>query len=122
MMIVALAGGVGAGLRFLTDRMLAPVLARFVRVVSATVVINVVGSFVLGLVVGLAPVLGSASVIVGTGLCGGFTTFSTASVEAASLVERGYYRVALSRVTVMCVASVAAAWCGWLFAVSVVTP
>lgn len=86
---LALAGGLGAVTRFVTDA----VVARHnpFRVPLGTIVINVTGSFLLGLLTGLF-VLSSADsgggvvkAVVGTGFCGGYTTFSTASVEAARL-------------------------------------
>ena len=85
---VALAGGVGAVARFVLDG-----LVRF-RVASfpvGTVLINVTGSFVLGLVTGLTlahVVPEELRLVVGTGFCGGYTTFSTASFETVRLVEQ----------------------------------
>jgi CrcB protein len=55
-------------------------------------VINVTGSFILGLVVGLAQYHGLGRVpvtVIGTGFCGAFTTFSTFSYESIRLLERG---------------------------------
>jgi CrcB protein len=57
-------------------------------------VINVSGSFVLGLVTGLALHHGlpaQAVSLLGTGICGGYTTFSTFSVETVRLAEDGSY-------------------------------
>lgn len=85
--LVALAGGLGAVARFLMDALVAR--RNPFRFPLGTIVINTVGSFVLGLVSGLvvhAAGTDAAMVsVVGTGFCGGFTTFSTASVEAARL-------------------------------------
>jgi CrcB protein len=57
-----------------------------------TFVINVVGSFVLGLVTGLAAHHGLpqvATTLVGIGVCGGFTTWSTYCWETLALAETG---------------------------------
>jgi CrcB protein len=57
-----------------------------------TLVINVSGSFLLGLLAGLALFHGfpaTARVILGTGLCGAYTTFSTFTYETVRLVEEG---------------------------------
>lgn len=82
---VALAGGVGAALRYLVDNALpARVRARFPW---GTAVVNLTGSFALGVVTGLVA-SGMPQVwatVVGTGLLGGYTTFSTASVETLRL-------------------------------------
>ena len=76
--LVAAGGGAGAVCRFLLDRRLAQ---RQWRTMQRLLLINVVGSAVLGIVVGLAtqPWL----LLLGTGVCGGFTTFSTVMVELA---------------------------------------
>lgn len=83
---LALAGGLGAVCRFLLDAL---VRRRWdAPIPVATLLINVLGSFALGVLVGwLGEVAGAADVrtIVGTGFLGGFTTFSTAAVEVALL-------------------------------------
>lgn len=75
---VAAAGGLGAALRHLVDG-LVPARA---RLPWALLVINATGSFGLGLLVSLTA--DSAwHAVVGTGLLGGYTTFSSASLDAA---------------------------------------
>ena len=86
---VALAGGLGAVARFGLDGLVRMrVSASFPL---GTVVVNVTGSFVLGLVTGLTlahAVPEELRLVVGTGFCGGYTTFSTASFETVRLVAR----------------------------------
>ena len=90
--LVAVAGGVGAALRFAID-MSIPTNIRE-RFPWGTWVINVSGSFALGLVAGpLAAVVWGPVVTVG--LLGGYTTFSTASLEAVSLFEDGRWLTGL---------------------------
>lgn len=83
---LALAGGLGAVCRFLLDAL---VRRRWdAPIPVATLLINVLGSFSLGVLVGwVGDVAGAADLrtIVGTGFLGGFTTFSTAAVEVALL-------------------------------------
>lgn len=81
---VCLAGALGAVLRY--------GVGLLVRSPWAVLVVNVVGSFVGGVVVASAS--GDARVILLTGLCGGLTTFSTLSVETVQLVLDGRARVA----------------------------
>jgi CrcB protein len=88
----ALAGGLGAAARFAADGALN---ARIhTRLPLGTTMINIVGSFALGLVIGLAQAhgwAGSLVALIGTGFLGGFTTFSAAMVEAARrLHEHGH--------------------------------
>jgi CrcB protein len=113
---MALAGGVGAVTRFVLDGL---VRDRFGSSFPlGTVVINVTGSFLLGVVTGL--VLGQAvpdewRLVVGTGFCGGYTTFSTASFETVRLVERGQVGLALLNAVGTVVATVGVAALGlWL--------
>jgi fluoride exporter len=94
--LVALAGAVGAVGRFLTD---AAVHDRsrgtFPR---GTMTVNVVGSFILGAVTGLAwyhGLGGRIHTVVGVGFCGAFTTWSSVTWETVRLAEDGLGRQAL---------------------------
>jgi CrcB protein len=85
--LVLLAGAAGALLRFFT--------LRLVRAPWAVLVVNVVGSFIGGVLIGATT--GDLRVILLTGFCGGLTTFSTFSVETVQLVmERRVRTAALS--------------------------
>lgn len=113
---VSLAGGVGAGTRLVFDGFIRN------RVKTSfpfgTSVINVSGSFLLGLVTGLAlaHVLPDEwRLIMGTGFLGGYTTFSTASFETVRLAQQGRYAAALGNGVGMLVAALLAAGAGlWL--------
>jgi len=85
----ALAGGVGAGLRYLVDDLV--MRGRTARFPLGILVVNVTGSFALGVLTGLgaAVVPADLAVVLGTGLLGGYTTFSTVSVETVLLAQRG---------------------------------
>ena len=82
--LVALAGGLGAGLRYLVDGLVKHRSRG--RVPLGTLVVNVTGSFALGLLVAALPD-GDALRVLGVGLLGGYTTFSAASLEAYSLAR-----------------------------------
>ena len=63
----------------------------------ATLVTNVVGAFLIGLVVAAAPACGLSArttLLLKTGVCGGFTTFSTFALETGGLIEKGAYAAA----------------------------
>ena len=92
-LLVAVAGGVGATLRFVID-MSIPAKAR-ARFPWGTWLINITGSFVLGLIAG--PLTGVVwGPIFTVGLLGGYTTFSAASLETVSLAEDERWGTALS--------------------------
>ncbi|SFR89926.1 CrcB protein [Microbacterium sp. cf046] len=88
----AVAGGVGAGLRYLVDVLV--VGGRPGRLPLGIFVVNVTGSFALGLVTALGAGLigGDAVWILGVGLLGGYTTFSTVSLESVLLARSGEAR------------------------------
>lgn len=107
---VALAGGLGAGARFLVDSSVRPrVSATFPW---STHLINVTGSLLLGLIVGLGTG-DSWHAIAGVGFLGGYTTFSTASVESVHLAIDRRYGAAFANAVGMLIACVAAAALGY---------
>lgn len=90
---VMLAGGLGAVARLLVDARLG---GRGMPLGILTV--NLLGSLLLGVVLGLgeAGALGDFVVrLAGVGFCGGFTTFSTAAVDAVQLAARRRWWVGL---------------------------
>ena len=92
---VGIAGAVGAVARYLIDGAVQDRTSGLFPFGTTTV--NVVGSFVLGLVTGFViRHVGSSDLkaVVGTGFCGGLTTWSTASWETVRLVEEGALDVA----------------------------
>lgn len=88
-LLVAVAGGVGAAARFVLDGV---VRSRVTSIVPAgTLVINISGSLLLGLMTGLVMVGVESSelrVVLGTGFLGGYTTFSTAMIETVRLLQQ----------------------------------
>lgn len=102
--LVAVAGGLGAVARAGVDRVVASRWPGWV----ATLGVNVVGSFLLG--VASAHLSGEALAVVGAGFCGGFTTFSSACWQAARELgrRRWGFAVGYTLVTVAaCLAAVA---------------
>jgi len=80
-----------------------------------TLTVNVVGSFVLGLVTFLAP-RESVALLVGTGACGSFTTFSSFSFDTVRLWEQGRPAVALGNAVVNLAGALAAIGLAWVVA------
>ncbi|MFF5636083.1 fluoride efflux transporter CrcB [Streptomyces sp. NPDC012825] len=112
-LLVAAGGAVGAPLRHLTDR---AVQARHDTVFPwGTFTVNVVGSLILGLVTGAA-LSGAAGhtvhLLLGTGLCGALTTYSTFSYETLRLAESGARFFAVVNVVASVVAGLGAVFVG----------
>ncbi|MER7751467.1 fluoride efflux transporter CrcB [Kitasatospora sp. NPDC097643] len=112
-LLVVAGAVVGAPLRYLTDR---AVQARHDSVFPwGTFTVNVVGCLVLGLVTG-AVAAGAASarvqLLLGTGLCGALTTYSTFSYETLRLAESGAGRYAVANVVGSVGAGLAAVYAG----------
>ena len=80
-LLVALGAGAGAALRYVTASRLDGAWH------LGTLLVNVVGSFVLGLCVGL-DVGEHVLALVGTGFCGGLTTYSAFAVQAHDVARR----------------------------------
>ena len=79
-----------------------------------TLVINVLGSFALGVTAATLPGPSVARAGLGVGFCGGFTTFSAFSVELVALLDRGDTGRATTYVAASVLLSAAAAWAGIL--------
>lgn len=112
-LVVALGGGIGACLRYLIG--LIPLKEPFVFPVK-TLVINLLGCFVIGLVASLAVKNSSLSsklvLFIKTGFCGGFTTFSTFALETETLIKTGQSGLAVLYVALSVVAGVGLAFAG----------
>lgn len=113
---VSLAGGAGAALRLLVDGLVRARVRTTLPV--GTLFINVAGSLLLGVITGLtlAAWLPEAwHLVLGGGLMGGFTTFSTASVETVRLAQDRRSLSALINGLGMLVLAVSCAFLGlWL--------
>jgi len=83
--LVVLGALVGAPLRLLADRV--ATARRGPGSVLGTVTVNVVGSAVLGVLLGLRHASPAVLALVGTGFCGTLTTFSTFGTDVVRLVE-----------------------------------
>ena len=111
-LFIALTGGLGAATRLVLDGLIREHSSG--RYPWATTIINISGSFLLGIVVSLG--IGSTwHALTGVGFLGGYTTFSTASFETARLAHDGRFAAALANGLGMLTAAVAAASLGfWL--------
>ena len=106
---IGLLGGLGAVGRFLLEGAVAARAGRDFP--YGTLVVNISGAFVLGVLVGAA-VEGDAERLAATGLVGAFTTFSTWAFESHRLGEDGQLRLGIANFAVSLVLGVAAVWAG----------
>jgi fluoride exporter len=115
-LLVAIAGGVGAVLRFLTDQWISRRTGRDFP--WGTISINVVGSLLAGFILGLShwgSSRGSLVAVLITGLMGGYTTASTLASEIAGLGQARRYRHMLTVTMGTATAALAAASLGlWI--------
>ncbi|MEU9211055.1 fluoride efflux transporter CrcB [Streptomyces sp. NPDC048415] len=116
-LLVVIGASVGAPLRYLTDR--AVQLRHDTVFPWGTLVVNVTGCLVLGLLTGAASAghaSGHLQLLIGTGLCGALTTYSTFSYETLRLTETGAGLYAAANAIVSVTAGLGAAFAGVSFA------
>jgi len=105
---IGVSGAVGAIARFVLD---GAVSARASSVFPwGTLVVNLTGAFVLGFVTG--KLSGDAQLLVGTGLLGGYTTFSTWMFESHRLGEDGALRAGVVNLLGSLILGILAVWLG----------
>lgn len=110
LLLIALGGAVGSLLRYGTGRLIPVAQWPF-----ATLLVNVAGSFLIGLLAGCMIRLQWPQEVwlaLAVGVCGGFTTLSTFSLENIGLLEEGYWLRALVYITATVVLSLLACWLG----------
>jgi len=116
LLLVVIGGGIGAGIRHLTNmgalRLVGP------NYPWGTMAINIVGSFAMGLFIATLARRGGSNEVrlfVATGILGGFTTFSAFSLDFATLWERGATLPALGYALASVIGAIIALFLGlWL--------
>ncbi len=109
-LVLVMAGGaVGAGLRHLVGR--AALEAFGPSWPWGTLIVNIAGGLAMGVLAGSLSRLAAAEpwrLLLGVGLLGGFTTFSSFSLDTIAMIERGDWAPALGYVAVSVIGSIAA--------------
>lgn len=113
---VGLGALVGAPLRYVTDRALQQ---RWdTRFPMGTLTVNLVACLVLGVLAGSRAVDPEVAALVGTGLCGALSTWSTLGFETVRLIEVGAGRMALGNAALSIAGGIGLAALGWWAAAS----
>ncbi len=113
---VAVGGAIGAVGRYWISGLISRVTAQH-PFPFGTLSVNLVGAFVLGLVMGATTsgrflISPTVRVLLTIGLLGGLTTFSTFAYETLEALRAGDFRIALANVGVSVVVGLFAAWLG----------
>ncbi len=109
LLLVGLGGGIGSMLRWSVGLITSRSPSAFPL---ATFVVNIIGAILIGLVYGYLEKNGNndaVKLILITGFCGGFTTFSAFSFENFQLIQSGLWHIATAYIllsTVLCIIGV----------------
>ncbi|MBP5580621.1 MAG: fluoride efflux transporter CrcB [Ruminococcus sp.] len=106
---VALGGAIGAAARYSLS--LIPVKPGFI----ITMITNILGAVLIGFIAGIASekdISPDLVLFLKTGVCGGFTTFSTFSLEALTLLENKQYAEGSAYIALSCALCIIGVLCG----------
>lgn len=106
--LVGAGGVIGALLRYLVYETIPTQEYPF-----ATLVVNILGSFILGIVI-FAGMNNGILLFVGIGVCGAFTTYSTFAVDTVRLWEKGNISQSIAHAVLNLIGSLAAVGIAWL--------
>ncbi len=109
-LLVVLGAAAGAPLRLLAIRIAGPLPER------ATLAVNVMGSAILGVLLGLGDVPAAVTTLVGTGFCGALTTFSAVGADVVRLIEERTLGRAVGHLLATLVLGLGAAAAGYALA------
>ena len=112
LLLVGVGGGIGSMLRYL-----AWYVFKSSQFPVPTFIVNIAGSFAIGIVIGLSlkepAISDNWKLFLATGICGGFTTFSAFSIENLQLMLDGKYLQSVFYILISIMLGIAAAWAGF---------
>ena len=112
LLLVGTGGFIGSILRYAVGRALSSIT--LLSLPWGTLAVNVAGCFLIGLLCGLkTPLSVEARLILVTGLCGGFTTFSTFMNDNLTLADGGQWLTALLYTAASMLLGAIAVWGGY---------
>ena|ERR1700754_3679113 len=111
-LLVGLGGGIGSVIRYA-----AYLLTGIKKFPYATLSVNIIGSFVIGIVLAITMkdehFANNWKLFLATGICGGFTTFSAFSLENVQLLQSGKTGVAFLYIVLSVLLGIAATFSGY---------
>jgi fluoride exporter len=112
LLLVGLGGSIGSMVRYAASLLIKSKLFPF-----ATLSVNIIGSFIIGLVFAMSikedGISDNWKLFLTPGICGGFTTFSAFSLENVELLQSGKIGMALTYIILSVVLGIAAAFLGY---------
>jgi fluoride exporter len=115
-LLIGLGGGIGSITRYVASLVIKSKTFPF-----ATLTVNLIGSFIIGLVFAISikqeGMEDNWKLFLITGVCGGFTTFSAFSLENVQLLQSGKTGIALAYIIVSMVLGIAATFLGYQLAI-----
>ncbi|HXH14890.1 MAG TPA: fluoride efflux transporter CrcB [Sphingomonas sp.] len=113
LLYVMVGGAVGSGARYLTARAMTALLGQDYP--FGTLAVNLIGGLLMGVLIGVLA-RNSASegwrLLLAVGVLGGFTTFSSFSLDVVTLIERGSLGAAFGYILLSVIGSIAAVFAG----------
>lgn len=119
---IAVGSGLGGAARYWCSGLAARLIGETFP--WGTLIVNVVGSFIIGIVFTLTGpdgrlfISATARQFIMTGLCGGYTTFSSFSLQTLNLIENGQFLYAGANIVGSVVLCLLAVWLGHIAAVA----
>lgn len=112
LLLVGLGGGIGSILRYVATLLISSKTFPY-----ATLLVNIIGSFLIGLVLAISikdeNFTTNWKLFLATGICGGFTTFSAFSIENMQLLQNERTGMAFFYITLSIVLGIAATFGGY---------
>lgn len=116
-LLVGLGGGIGSILRYLTSLLVSKQVSSVFP--WGTFAVNIIGCLLAGIILGVLErqqVLNSdLKILLITGFCGGYTTFSAFSIENIHLLQNGHPLTALLYILISILLGIIAVWAGMTF-------
>lgn len=111
-LLVGLGGFLGSVLRYSLSLLTVALGFGGRGIPVATLIVNVLGSLLIGYLMGSVVHGGTAHLLAVIGFCGGFTTFSTFSLEVLTMIRQGDYMMGVIYVVASLMLCILAVWIG----------